>query len=219
MKKKWWLVIGWCGWLAGTALGQNDGTHGWLSLQAKFKSERITQVLEAGHRREGNFISYPKQYFGRYILNYQSGLNSIGVGMAVFHNLLTNTDHVETEIRPSLEWYYSMAFKTGKLQVRVRDEIRIFDRNTPDNNRLRFQQVYTFPSCERIRGTADLTHELLYSFLSKKPWEWRLGVKYTQRLSRNVKGYLHYQYQNNSGSSVRNNQIVLVGLTIEFLLK
>lgn len=219
MKQKLWLVIGWSGWIAGVVFGQNDGTHGWFSLQAKFKSEHVTQVLEVGHRREGTFISYPKQYFGRYIVDYRSGQNTVGLGITTFHNLLSKTNQVETEIRPSLEWYYLTSLKAGKLQVRVRDEIRIFDRNTANTNRLRFQQVYTFPSCERIHGTAALTHELLYSFLSDKPWEWRLGIKYTQQINRNIKGYLHYFYQNNQTSSVRNNQVILVGFVFEILLK
>ncbi|MGV3611587.1 MAG: DUF2490 domain-containing protein [Fluviicola sp.] len=199
---------------------ESSTTNTWLLLQARLDFKNYFHVIELGHRRQDAFLTRHRQSLFRYAFSYQtnSKRTGFGGGIACFIHERKGIGVLETEIRPFLQVTHLFPLKNKQLQLRFRNEFRLFDRTTKDQNRLRFQVLFSHSLVNKFHAKLIYFNEWFYSFGVTKPWEWRGGITILQPVSKNWKLGAGYIYQNNENSPIRNIHIIQVSGLYEFLL-
>lgn len=194
-------------------------TNTWLLLQARLDFKNHLHVIELGHRRQDVFFTRHRQSLFRYAFSYQtnSKRTGFGGGIACFIHERKGTRVLETEIRPFLQITHLFPMKNKQLQLRFRNEFRFFDRKTKDQNRLRFQMLFSHSLFNKFNTKLIYLNEWFYGCGTIKPWEWRGGITLVQPVSKNCKLGVGYIYQNNENSLIRNIHIIQVSGLYEFL--
>ena len=201
--------------------GQNSNTtNTWLLSQLKVDYKRQTHSLELGHRRQGNFFDQHRQSLMRYTFSYRVNTKGTGFGggIAGFIHERNEGRNIETETRPFLQVSQLFQMETIQFQLRFRNEFRFFDASTKDQNRLRFQMLFSYPLATDFNTRLLCFNELFYICGNMKPWEWRGSFSIQQPLFKNWKLGIGYIYQNNENSVIRNIHVIQVSGIYELLL-
>ncbi|WP_294675488.1 DUF2490 domain-containing protein [uncultured Fluviicola sp.] len=198
----------------------SNTSNAWLLAQLKVDYKRQTHVLELGHRRYENFLNHHRQSLFRYTFSYQanSKRTGFGGGIAGFIHERNEGRRIETEIRPFLQVSQLFLKKAIQFQLRFRNEFRFFDRSTKDQDRLRFQMLFSYPLHSDCKTRLLCFNEWFYICGSMKPWEWRGGVSIQQPLLRHWKLGIGYIYQNNENSAIRNIHVIQLSGSYNLLL-
>lgn len=182
--------------------------------------KRQTHVLELSHRRHENFLNHHRQSLFRYTFSYQanSRRTGLGGGIAGFIHERNDGRTIETETRPFLQVSQLFLMKTIQFQLRFRNEFRFFDRSSKDQDRLRFQMLFSYPLHSGFKTRLLCFNEWFYICGTTKPWEWRGCVSIQQPLFRHWKLGIGYIYQNNENNVIRNIHVIQLSGSYELLL-
>lgn len=215
------ILIGCLSFYSVISFGQNTGnTNTWFLAQFRLDFKRYLHVVELGHRRQDVFITNHRQSLFRYTLSHQtpSKRTGFGGGIACFVHERKQERQLESELRPFLQFTQLFPLKNKQLQIRFRNEFRLFDGATEDQDRLRAQVLFSHVLIPEFNTKIAYLNEWFYSCGQVKPWEWRGGITIQQPVSENWKAGLGYIYQNNENGAVRNIHVVQVSIFYELLL-
>ncbi|AEA45893.1 DUF2490 domain-containing protein [Fluviicola taffensis] len=195
-------------------------TNTWLLSQFRLDFKRYLHVVELGHRRQDSFFNNHRQSLFRYTLSYQanSKRTGFGGGIASFIHERKEARGLETEIRPFLQVTQLFPLKNKQFQLRLRNEFRFFDGSTKDQNRMRFQVLFSHSLISEFNTKLVYFSEWFYICGNVKPWEWRGGISIQQKVCKKWKLGAGYIYQNNESGAIRNIHIIQVSGIYELLL-
>lgn len=193
----------------------------WFLSQFRLDFKRYVHVVELGHRRQDAFLINHRQSLFRYALSYQTNSKKTGFGGGIacfIHERKVGKD-LETEMRPFLQMTQLFPLKNKQFQLRFRNEFRFFDGSTKDQNRVRFQVLFSHFLIPKFSTKLIYFNEWFYICGTIKPWELRGGITIQQPVFKNWKLGLGYIYQNNENSAIRNIHVLQVSGLYELLLK